>query len=712
MRKSILAAGLLVAACATRGDAPSGPPAFAPEMPSAPEAPKAPAATEPEALRSLFGPEYDEALSAIGLTRETARVTASDFSLMAQGRFGTKLFEGLEADPTLADRWSRTLRDGAFASAGTAENASLFAAARLGVAVRLGLLGDPMEKRVKEAGEEGALERQMWRVLSRPDAPERIPGDQQPILQVNGLDAVPAPVQAAAALLLGAMLDAEPWLRPEGAFAFHRPSGSGPTLRDGSAADATLLLSGEDESDGRRRLFEDEAARTDLRYLARGSALVLLAADRAAAMLREAGETGPFTWRMDTPRGRILLNGSGDDADGEDPPAAWLLRIDTGGDDVYRGGAAAVAGVPASVLVDVSGNDTYEAPADTAAFGAGFFGVGVLLDLAGDDRYAIAGGRSLGLGAGVFGVGALLDGGGDDAYSGQGFCQGAGAVGWGTLTDRGGSDFYDAYFFSQGFGYVLGAGVLTDLAGDDRYTMNDTDLKSPSAQSKDHNSSLGQGFGFGVRADYLDGHSLAGGVGILADREGNDRYTCGVFGQGGGYWMGVGMLLDGAGDDAYSGVWYVQGACAHFAVGILDEGGGNDTYTATMNMAQGAGHDYSLGVLLDRGGNDVYRAPNLSLGGGNADGVGILIDAGGDDVYQSRGITLGHASVATPVEAATVRHASLTLGVFLDLGGGRDAWFEPPETVQPFAGNGRTWTREERTGAAPVSNERGVGADR
>ncbi|MCK6481898.1 MAG: hypothetical protein L6R43_17655, partial [Planctomycetes bacterium] len=289
--------------------------------------------------------------------------------------------------------------------------------------------------------------------------------------------------------------------------------------------------------------------------------------------------------------------------------------------------------------------------------------------------------------------------------------RGGGGGGGGTLSDLGGTDAYDAYFFSQGFGYVLGAGVLTDLAGNDRYSLNDADLKSPSAQSKDHNSSLGQGFGFGVRADYLDGHSLAGGVGILADREGDDRYSCGVFGQGGGYWMGVGMLLDAAGNDDYRGVWYVQGACAHFAVGILDDGGGDDRYLASMNMAQGAGHDYSLGVLLDRGGNDLYEAPNLSLGGGNADGVGILLDAGGDDSYTSRGITLGHASVATPAEAPTVRHASLTLGVFLDLGGGRDSYLEGPGKPHPFAGDGRIWTRGERVPGPAGSNERGVGGD-
>src|SRR3970282_1609588 len=71
VRKSILAAGLLVGACAAGGGGPPPTPAPAPE-PAAepPQAPPAapPTSTEPEALRSLFGPEYDEALSAIGLT--------------------------------------------------------------------------------------------------------------------------------------------------------------------------------------------------------------------------------------------------------------------------------------------------------------------------------------------------------------------------------------------------------------------------------------------------------------------------------------------------------------------------------------------------------------------------------------------------------------------------------------------------------------------
>ncbi len=660
---------ILLAGCAA-------PPPVCDEPPPVPSVPPV-----PEALRSVFGEEYDRALLEIGLTRETARVTPSDLAIMSSGRFPLPLYEALQADPTLADRYARTLRAGAFAAADSLAGMSSYAAARVDAVVRLGLLGDPMEAEMKEAEKEGALEAALEEVQGEP-------GTKAP-----SASGVPAPVRTAAALVLRAERRSTRWLM----LAFHE--GTLP----GTAADATVVLAKE-ETDDLRKDFEGKAAGVDLRYLARAAAEIAMAADRASALIADLKETPPFEYRCETRQGAVLLRGGGDDADTNADAGAYLLRIDTGGNDRYSSGAAAsYCGV--SVLIDVAGNDAYDSPPDAPAFGAGHYGVGLLVDLAGNDRYTLRGDRALGLGAGVFGVGALLDRAGDDTYSGTGFCQGAGAVGWGTLTDLGGKDTYDAYFYSQGFGFVRGAGVLTDLAGDDVYTLNDTDIKSPSAQSKEHNSSLGQGFGFGVRADYTDGHSLAGGVGILADREGNDRYSCAVFGQGGGYWMGVGMLLDGAGNDAYSGLWYVQGACAHFAVGILDDGGGDDTYLATMNMAQGAGHDYSTGVLLDRAGNDSYTAPNLSLGGGNADGVGILVDAGGDDVYRSQGITLGFASVATPADAPTLRHGSLTLGVFLDLGG-RDAY--PAE----FAGDGRTWTQAGRQGKAPSSNERGVGRDR
>ncbi|MCK6481897.1 MAG: hypothetical protein L6R43_17650, partial [Planctomycetes bacterium] len=387
MRKAAVAAALALAGCAVRGtgEAPS------PAEPPLPAASSRPLPEEPAALRSLFGPEYDEALAAIGLSRETARITASDFSLVAQGRFPTALFAGLVEDPTLADRWSRTLRDVAFASAGTTENASLYAAARLGVSVRPGLLGDPLAEEVKTAALPGAMEEALAPLMP---------------LGVPPTEAVPPAVQAAAALVLrAARLRAIPWLKralPEAP----RPGGGSRAV---TAAESLGSLMEEDSADplgSARHRFERTAAATDQGYLARAAAEVLMAADRAAGILREAAGGPAFEFRAETTLGTVLLRGGGDDADGEGDRGPFLLRIDTGGDDRYAAGAAASPEVPVSVLLDVSGSDTYESPPDADAFGAGHFGVGVLLDLAGDDRYALAGDRSLGLGAGVFGVGA------------------------------------------------------------------------------------------------------------------------------------------------------------------------------------------------------------------------------------------------------------------------------------------------------------------
>jgi hypothetical protein len=681
-RATTAAAVLLLAVIAGAGSPARGQDGKGPVPPIPPGYP------EPVALASLFGLDYDRALRAAGLDRGTGRCSPPDMSVTAYGRFPTPLYAALQGDPTLSDRYAKVLREAAFASATGLEPASMYAATRLGVIVRTGLLGDPLEEAVKAAERPGALEAAFERE-----------GFQDP----PPLDAVPPKVRAAAALILGACRRAQEWI----GYAGPRDA----KIRDRAAADACVVLADNGDDDRLRWEFEEGVGRTDLRHLARAAAEVELAVDRASRWVAEAKDAPPFEYRVKAGAWTLLLRGGGDDADGAEDRGPFLLRIDTGGNDRYAAGAAASAACPVSVLIDGGGDDVYEAAPGEPAFGAGTFGVGLLVDLAGSDRYVLKGTKSLGLGAGVFGVGALLDAGGDDVYQGDGFCEGAGACGWGTLTDLGGKDRYEAFRFSQGFGFVQGAGVLTDLGGDDVYRLNDADLRYPSAQSKEHNDSLGQGFGFGVRADYLDGHSLAGGVGILADREGDDAYTCGVFGQGAGYWMGVGMLLDGAGRDRYEGVWYVQGACAHFAVGILEDAGGDDVYRATMNMAQGAGHDFSLGVLLDRAGNDEYTAPNLSLGGGNSNGMGVLIDGGGNDVYRSRGTTLGLASMEAGPGVPTIRHGALTLGVFLDLGGA-DVYLDADGKPQPFAGDGRLWRQAEREGKPAYSNTRGVGLDR
>jgi hypothetical protein len=360
------------------------------------------------------------------------------------------------------------------------------------------------------------------------------------------------------------------------------------------------------------------------------------------------------------------------------------------------------------LCIDLAGDDQYTSTDANPAFGAGVFGYGVLIDGGGNDNYES---QYASEGCGIFGTGVLWDAGGDDAYSGVSSVQGSGAFGTGVLIDDNGNDTYDCYQLSQAYGYTLGAGLLLDRAGNDVYRANDTDIRYPSAQSAEHNSSLSQGVGMGRRADYSDGHSWAGGVGLLVDGAGDDKYSCAVFGQGCAYWYGVGALLDRAGADEYNGMWYVQGAGAHFGLAVLQDDAGSDKYTATMNMAQGAGHDFTLGWLEDSAGNDSYTAPNLSLGGANANGIGVLWDKGGDDMYLSSGVTLGAGG---GVASSGLRPWMLNLGIFVD-GGGRDGYWEnkgpdTPAAVWDFAGDGKTWLRPGMSDPK-VQNEYGVGID-
>ncbi|HEU4394010.1 MAG TPA: hypothetical protein VFS92_00470, partial [Planctomycetota bacterium] len=527
MHRRALLAAALVAGCAAPAapPQPQRPPAAPPQLPTSPgaaqtAAPPVPGLEvprDPGVLASLFGAEYERALAAVGLDRRDARCTAADMAVASQGRFRVPLYEALQSDPTLADRYARTFRDAAFAAAPSAEKAVSFAAARIGAGVRMTLLGDPLKDEASAAENPLALDAALEALGATAVPPTA---------------SLPPKARASAALVLRAAKRAEEWVvRGIGAgataarfFELESPA----TL----AADETLLLAADDEDVRSRVAFEKRAAAVDLPYLARAAAEVALAAELAGKWIAEAGPTAPFEWRCRTPLGEVLLRGGGDDADGDADGGPFLLRIDTGGNDAYAAGAATTDRCPVSVLIDAAGNDTYRGRPGSPAFGAGWRGVAVLLDLAGNDRYELGEGRSLGLGAGVLGAGILVDAGGDDRYHGTDFCMGAATAGFGVLCDLGGTDRYEALSYSQGFGFVLGSGLLVDLAGDDVYVLDDTPGRRASPQSKEHNVSLGQGAGYGLRSDYLDGHSLAGGVGILADREGNDSYSCGVFGQG------------------------------------------------------------------------------------------------------------------------------------------------------------------------------------
>lgn len=411
-------------------------------------------------------------------------------------------------------------------------------------------------------------------------------------------------------------------------------------------------------------------AKFDQGALLAGAGPLASALDAAAARLGGVADlrTQTFAFSWETPLGWIVLSGAGDQ---HHVNRTHLLLLDTAGDDRYDAGAGNCSGDhPVSLLLDLRGDDRYLS-VGSGDFGVGLLGYGFHLDLEGNDRYR---GEDISQGCGVAGVGLLLDRGGADHYQARKHAQGAATLGLGILADTQGDDRFDARDQSQGYGGVLGAGVLADREGDDRYVLDDEEITRPSPQTKDHNTSLGQGAGFGFRA-----HGFAGGLGLLADGAGDDRYSCGVFGQGTAYWYALGFLVDRKGDDRYRGVWYVQGSAAHYAAAVLVDGEGNDRYRALLHQAQGTGHDYSLGVLLERSGDDHYSARGSAQGGGLWNGIGALADLSGDDVYRSGGHGLGSVGAARP--------AHTCFGLFNDRAGKNS--FPPGRHAKPES----SWAR-------------------
>lgn len=643
-------------------------------------------------------------LGAVGLSRERCRFDLLDMAQYGGGAYRLPAFVAVHQDPLRIPAYARIARNAIKASSQRLGGLASYAAGRTDDGTRLDLLGDPLADDKAASEKPGALLAALKAVWTARGTALPKAGAARIAAQ---LKTAPAPIARLAALLIRVELRALRW----------RTRALQPIPHPDAERVLKSLMAPPSDRDDFTAEIERVQAGIDQKRMLVGGELLAFALDAAAAAAANCVRAAPFRVDIETPIGWVAIRGGANDTYPADRP--YLLILDTGGSDTYRaGGATRDLDNPVSLLIDLAGNDRYIAPdldkgvaacADrkkaerTPAFGAGLLGYGMVLDVGGNDVY-----RAMGRcqGSGSFGVGILADLSGDDLYDCHTSGQGAAYYGVGILSDRAGTDEYRCFTTSQGYAFTRGCGLLADYGdGADLYDANDTVIDFPSPQSADHNASLSQGFGFGRRADYTDGHSQAGGIGILFDQAGANRFVCGVFGQGAGYWYGLGMLLSGAGDDTYTGQWYVQGSAAHFAVGILDDPGGSDSYRAPMNMAQGAGHDFSVGFLIDRAGNDRYEAPNLSLGGGNANGMGFFWDKRGDDVYiAGGGATMGRATVDASA-AGSLRGRNLTLGVFLDTGG-RDTY---PETLTG-TGENRLWTMDGMRDA-PRPMSRGVGLD-
>ncbi len=364
-----------------------------------------------------------------------------------------------------------------------------------------------------------------------------------------------------------------------------------------------------------------------------------------------------------------------------------LMVLGSIGDDVYNPAKYPILGTQRiCAIIDPAGNDTYEVPLYSSSSHPFYFlsdswgkdvyrstapsfyamaGLGYSHDGDGDDLYEL-GDFSF---AAALGMGVHRDFSGDDHYQGGLFSQGAAICGVYLLADTQGNDVYKAHTMSQAFGSTLGAGVLADYTGADLYYLGGKYTHAP-LMPNDYRT-MGQGMGFGMRP------ALAGGLGLLYDKDGNDRYMGGVYAQGVGYWYATGVLIDEAGNDIYNAVYYPQGSGIHMAVGFMYDHDGDDAYYSRNGPGQGAGHDWSFGMLVDGAGNDAY-----SIHGGNGLGLSnslaIFVDKSGDDRYER-------------IEAQNYGNGAFSrstgsIGLYLDAGG-KDLY------PQGLAANDSTWVK-------------------
>lgn len=331
--------------------------------------------------------------------------------------------------------------------------------------------------------------------------------------------------------------------------------------------------------------------------------------------------------------------------------------IDAGGDDTYNYPKQ----TPWTVrfVVDIAGNDRHIGTGGGPA--AGLCGVSLLVDYAGNDFYS---GQKPSCGSGIMGVGMLIDYDGNDEYRSTYWSQGAGFYGFGVIADLGhGRDTYTAQIMSQGIGGPRGLGLILEEGGEDYYRVNGP-VKSCYGTPGVYYA-CSQGFGFGCRT------YESGGIGIIEDLNGNDRYDGGEFAQGGGYYYGLGILHDRKGNDSYTGIRWAQGFGCHQAHGILADDEGDDSYYALQVAVQGTAWDIGVGALIDRAGNDSYQCGvGLCQGGASMQGVAYLMDLAGRDryvapVYASQGKSGGNSY-------HYARTGAMSFSVLFDAGGDDD----------------------------------------
>lgn len=495
-------------------------------------------------------------------------------------------------------------------------------------------------------------------------------------------------------------------------------------------------------------LLQANAASIDHEAISRAAAGFSAQLHALADVAAAADWSGVAPLNALTPLGRIAVFPPGEDNDHRlSLLSGPTFVLDAGGNDTYTGSFAATSELwmPASVLIDLAGDDQYNPGLDDIrqpgmsqrsvfdildglAQGVGLLGAGILMDLAGNDQYRAT---VMGQGAGIFGAGVLWDESGNDTYLLSYLGQGMGYFGTGLLADDAGDDTYVIITNGQGLGRPWGQGSLIDAAGNDTYlALHDDDgdelsmkypdhLRQPTGYSdsdgETHALSIAQGVGWGYRGDWVDDftgetRNWFGGSGILADLgNGNDTITADCMNTGQGFVYGVGIFHQDGGSDRYRNFWWGFGSGTHMGFGLMFAGAGNDDIFTTRASA-GLGHDWGQSWYIDAGGDDTY-AGRMTQGRALDHGQAFFIDRDGTDSYAtvqpttSFGTTHWSNAPVTGVQR---------VGLFMDLGGDDDVYpVDAPATV----GNNVEWINEPIGNGAPTtqpgsnSNVPGIGLD-
>jgi hypothetical protein len=534
------------------------------------------------------------------------------------------------AGDTFPSRWSEKADHAAVRLDRTA---TLLSTERLGDAVRAGaaLVGVHVDS---------------GRALAAP-TPEGVP-DQiaQPVGEL-----------LAAARLAGDRAAASLSMSPQ---AFERLDARIDRLRLRSATES-LGATDADSSQTLRSLESQELRSVDRSSLFSAGLLVADTIDRVLPKLRAFAATQPMldvdaaNCDLVNATPALCIGNTGDNTYTQDEG----LLIDLGGNEVYRNsaGGAFVLGnqTEASINIDVAGNDRYEAQEPMASGaasvqGSANYGIGMLVDAAGDDSYAsVATSATFSTGAhaqgyAAAGVGMLADLAGSDSYLVSGSVtgkqtqasaegQGYGGLGLGAALDFGGgndthimdaSSCWSCLSLTYGFGYgrVGGAAISHDDGGSDTFSMRAGSVpvspEDPDSIYPIYLSGVAAGMGYGDD----------GGAGVQITGPGDTKRTAlaetASSHTGGAETLGLGFgdssasfggLLDQGGNDQYSmasssyasDTRAVDDGCG--CPGVKAEAIGGSTHTAGMGTAALGG----AAILRDLSGDDEYVATASSL---------------------------------------------------------------------------------------------------